>query len=266
MQHALSKTVGFLANRHLGFITQWAINKYINHFNVDLSDALLPGTKEYKTFNQFFARKLKEGARPIDMTENIICSPSDGKIVQVGKLNAAQWHIKGHHYPLDELLTSKELCDRYQNGYSINIYLSPRDYHRVHMPFDGVLKQTKYIKGKLYSVNPNHKHFKYINKNERLLCEFYNEEIGYFIVMFIGALNVGSINTVWQDCSNSGRDITVDAIKINKGMELGHFAMGSSILLITEKSFNPCKEASIDGNVKVGMPLLQFDIAHDEDS
>lgn len=256
MQHLLSKSVGFLANRRMGGVTHWAIKKYCAHFNVSLDEALLTDIKQYRTFNEFFTRQLKEGARPVTPDEHIITSPADGLIVQSGKLTDAQWHIKGQHYPLDELLTSEDLCLRYQNGYSVNIYLSPRDYHRVHMPYDGILQQTIYIKGKLYSVNPNHKHAKFINKNERLICEFQDPVIGNFIVMFIGALNVGSIHTVWQSCFNKGRDLNHNTIKLKKGMELGHFQMGSSILLITEHPYLPADKAIVDSSIKMGAPLL----------
>jgi phosphatidylserine decarboxylase len=264
MQKLISKTAGFFANRRLGSIGHLLIKKYIKRYDVSLSEALITNITEYKTFNAFFTRKLKADARPIDQNTNILCSPADGKIVQVGPLSSGRWHIKDQHYPLEPLLANKDLYQRYKDGYSVNIYLSPQDYHRVHMPYDGILKQTIYIKGKLYSVDPERKQSKFINKNERLICEFYNEEIGHFIIMFIGALIVGSIKTVWQELSDKthSKKIATNSIVINKGMEVGHFQLGSSVLLITEKQCIPAGNTFADVKIKMGQPLLITDCHH----
>jgi phosphatidylserine decarboxylase len=264
MQKLISKTAGFFANRHLGIIARLIIKKYSKHYEINLNEAMVTNIKEYKTFNAFFTRKLKTDARQIDQNTNILCSPADGRIMQVGPLSSGEWHIKGQHYPLKQLLANEELYARYTDGYSINIYLSPQDYHRVHMPYDGQLKQTIYIKGKLYSVDPNRRQSKFINKNERLICEFYNEKIGHFIIMFIGALIVGSIKTIWQDSSDKthSKKTPEEEIIIKKGAEVGHFQLGSSVLLITEKQFTKAGNTFEDVKIKMGQPLLINDCNH----
>jgi len=259
MQHLISSIAGFLADRRMGPVTHWAIKQYINHYNVSLDDALISDIKQYKRFNDFFTRHLKVGARPVADSPSVLSSPADGTIVQAGPLSNRQWHVKGYAYDLAELLTTTELCDRYRDGYSVNIYLSPRDYHRVHMPYDGILKQCIYVKGALYSVNPNHPDAKFINKNERLICEFENEHIGRFIVMFIGAFNVGSINTAWQDYSKENHSIEPDTIRLKKGAEVGYFKLGSSILLMTEKATHPTDQTIVDHCVRMGEQLLSLE-------
>lgn len=259
MQHLISKTTGFLANRNLGALSHFIIRRYMQHYQVDLSDALIQNIKQYQNFNEFFTRKLKTGARPIDPEPNIMCSPTDGLIVQCGQLQQQQWTIKNHCFSLDALLMSPTLAKRYQHGYSVNIYLSPKDYHRIHMPFDGRLTQSNYIKGALYSVNPNHRHLKFINRNERLLCEFYNEQIGHFIVMMIGAFNVGSIHTVWPHSRNPQTYTQDQGIQLNKGDEMGYFAMGSSVLLISEQPYQACQAIAENKAIRMGQALIKTD-------
>lgn len=254
MQHFISSITGFLANRQLGALTRWGIRRYIKHYSVCMDEALLSDIKHYKCFNDFFSRQLKPGARPICQDQNIIASPADGMIVQRGPIIARQWQIKGFSYDLKELLGSKSLCDKYQHGYSVNIYLSPRDYHRVHMPYDGVLDHCIRIPGNLYTVDPAATASKHINKNTRVLCEFKNSDIGDFIVMLIGAFNVGSINTVWQDMR-----VAQDSMRLLKGAPLGHFLLGSSVLVLTQSSVKPCKSVNPGDTIKMGQPLLHAD-------
>ena len=198
-QHLLSRLIGILANSHLAWLKNLMIASFIKYYNVDLSSAEETNISKYATFNDFFTRKLKDSNRPISQNENTIVSPADGIISQIGDINNdLLLQAKGHKYNLNSLLTEENLASRFVDGKFATIYLSPKDYHRVHMPITGTLQEMIYVPGKLFSVNaetaeqvPN-----LFARNERVISIF-ETQIGKMAVIMVGAMIVASIHTAW---------------------------------------------------------------------
>lgn len=240
---------------------RWFINKY----DVNLNELEKTDIKDYKTINDFFIRSLKDGARVIDDSD--LVSPVDGVVVQAGIINEIKNKIKakGYNYSLEQLLAQKiKIVDDFNDFHTITIYLSPKDYHRVHMPFDAELLDMKYIPGKLFSVNQ--KSCNAITgifaKNERLVCRF-QTSFGEAFFILIGAMMVSSIEVVWEN-----GEITISddkgireykyhnrKIKLLKGEEMGRFNMGSSVIMLLPSSFKEIqiKQAQL---LKVGQSII----------
>ena len=241
-QHLATRLMGWLCHIKVKSFKNWQINHLISKYGANLEEAKLQRLEDYPTFNSFFTRELKPGVRPIDQQQNHLVSPVDGKIYQVGQVTAGKLiQAKGREYSLQALLTDLDLAEKFASGEHMTIYLAPKDYHRVHMPFTGTLKKTIYVPGKLFSVSPltTAKIENLFARNERLICEF-TTEFGPMLVIFVGAFFVGSIHTVWQGPVNQHfqrQPITKNYqdILIQKGQPLGHFAMGSTIILLTPK-------------------------------
>ena len=238
LQQRLSQVAGFLANRQWGCLTRLIILAYIKYYKVDMSIASEPNLRHYPTFNHFFTRTLLPSARPIDTSEHAIISPVDATVQHVGQLPQQPLRIKQVNYPIAQLLGDAQLAKRYREGVCLQAYLSPKDYHRVHMPLAGTLKQQIFIPGQLNSVQPradgnNH----WLVTNERLINEFSNP-IGDFVIIMIGALNVGSIETVWGQRMNTQieqRDLRQhypNELHLNKGDEMARFLLGSAIVVL----------------------------------
>ncbi|MDR3478995.1 MAG: archaetidylserine decarboxylase [Gammaproteobacteria bacterium] len=241
-QHLLTQLAGWLSVRKSLWFKNWQINHLINRYGVDINEAVLTDPADYPTFNSFFTRRLKPELRPIVTENDALASPADGTISQCGHIdNNLLFQAKGFHFTLENLLGGTEAEARpFVNGEFATIYLSPKDYHRVHMPFTGVLRETVFIPGRLFSVNqhtaqnvPN-----LFARNERLVCLF-ETEVGSMAVIFVGAMLVGSINTVWggkihanQITRQSFPTSSDQAIKIERGAEIGHFEMGSTVILL----------------------------------
>ena len=244
-QHFLSRLLGKLADAQLGFITRWAIKKFIAHYHVNLSEAAVSDYREFKTFNDFFTRALKTGARSICKDENAVISPVDGTISEIGLIQQGQLlQAKGAYFNVLQLCGGDcQLQKTFENGTFLTIYLSPKDYHRFHMPVSGKLLNMIYVPGKLYSVNPAS-----VNsvpglfaKNERVICIF-ETAIGKMAVIAVGAMIVGSIAMQWHGivAPGSHRDIQVwdyqnKVIELQQGDEIGHFRLGSTIILLFEQ-------------------------------
>ncbi|MCU4674842.1 archaetidylserine decarboxylase [Catenovulum sp. 2E275] len=241
-QHTLSRIVGSLAASKNKFISQTFIKQFARAFNIDLSEAQIENFAEFKSFNEFFTRALKPDARPIDFTENVLVSPVDGEVSQAAKINQDSLiQAKGHDYSLTTLLGGDEENARpFQNGEFTTIYLSPSDYHRIHMPCDGTLTKMIYVPGKLFSVNqattrnvPG-----LFARNERLVC-FFDTEFGEMAMVLVGAMIVASIETVWAGNITppaGSRSFTwhysgKDQISLKKGQEMGRFKLGSTVIL-----------------------------------
>lgn len=241
-RHGLTKLVGHIASAKLGPALPLVIKLFAKANNIDLSLAKEP-IINFKTFNEFFIRDLKDGLRPIG-SHNIV-SPSEGKVTQFGRITDCQQLIqaKGQYYSLQQLLgISSTEAKKYKNGSFFTIYLSPKDYHKVHMPCTGTLTKAVFIPGDLYSVNDNA-----INniealyaRNERMVC-YFDTKYGEMIQILIGATITGSIHTVWQDAiksqhSNSiiEKDYTnlAEPIVLEKGQYMGAFLMGSTTINI----------------------------------
>lgn len=234
-QHALSRLAGWFGNCRWVWLKNILINYFIRRYQVDINLATLNHIDDYPTFNHFFTRYLKPGLRPIVEGSHQIASPADGCISQIGKIHQnAIFQAKGFYYSLETLLGNNEaLTHTFQNGEFATIYLAPKDYHRVHMPLTGRLRQTIYIPGKLFSVNqqtasmiPN-----LFTRNERLVCLF-DTQLGPMAVILVGAMLVGSIKTIWPLKMPSGVYTDAEGIEIQKGAELGHFKMGSTVIVL----------------------------------
>lgn len=242
-KHLLTKGVGLLAAAKLGKATTFAIQKFaqIYHINLEEMDGKI---KDYKTFNDFFARALKYGSRPVDSAENSIVFPADGKISQFGDLrDTFQLQAKGHYFSTEELLASDEDATYFCDGKFITVYLSPSDYHRVHIPMAAKLLKMTYIPGELFSVNPLYTRNipELFSRNERVVCMF-ETAIGKMAVVLVGAAIVRSICTKWAGIvtPNDSNEIytrTYEArdLHYEKGNEIAKFLMGSTVICLFEK-------------------------------
>lgn len=239
----LTRLAGWLASCPVVWWKNWLIRDFIRRYKIDLSIATTDNLNNYPTFNDFFTRALKPSARPINPEKNIIVSPIDGCISQIGKIEKSTLlQAKGSLFTVNELFGNQTNNLRaFDDGHFATFYLSPKDYHRVHAPFDGKLIQTIYIPGKLFSVNPlaTEKIPKLFARNERLVCIF-DTAIGPMAVVLIGAMLVGKIQTSWGLTERANNIITRDYamaenINLHKGAELGRFLMGSSVILLFGK-------------------------------
>ncbi|MEE9309385.1 MAG: archaetidylserine decarboxylase [Cocleimonas sp.] len=237
--HAVSRIV-FKLTRIKSPLVPKAITLFSNAFGVNLSEALNPDPGSYATFNAFFTRELKQGAREIADTK--ITSPVDGTVSQFGKVVDGEIvQAKGANYSLNQLLGGDfERTKKFNNGQFITIYLSPKDYHRIHMPCAGKLTEQTHIPGRLFSVA---KHT--VNtikgifaRNERVVAMF-ETEYGPMAMVLVGAINVAAIETVWAGLitppkgkTTSNKDYTSEEISLDKGDEMGRFNMGSTVILV----------------------------------
>lgn len=249
-KHLLSRLVGKFAAARAGWFTQVFIRWFIRQYKVDMSEAIHESPKAYKTFNAFFTRYLKPELRPLKAGEDELAHPVDGAVSQLGDIEAGRiFQAKGHDYSLQELLGgNEEDAKPFIDGKFATIYLAPKDYHRIHMPCDGVLKKMIYVPGDLYSVNPltaaNVPNL--FARNERVVAIF-DTEIGPMSMVLVGATIVASIGTVWSGTvtpPTGGRIQSWSyptsghtAIHLKKGEEMGHFKLGSTVILtFTENS------------------------------
>lgn len=255
----LTIMAGKLADKQLGWLTQIIIKVFIRYYKVNMQEALHTQPDSYKTFNDFFARSLSNDARPIVEGDEVLALPADGSISQMGDIEENKiLQAKGHHYTLDALLACQyPLVDQFSHGLFATIYLSPRDYHRVHMPCDGTLREMIYVPGELYSVNPvtaeNIPNL--FARNERLITIF-DTPFGPMAQILVGATIVGSIETTWTGAVNASREGILhrwtypatgdNAIILKKGAEMGCFKLGSTVINLFAKNairFNPTLSA-----------------------
>lgn len=236
----LTQCMGFLASRQLGGLTSFFINSFIKRYGVEMSEAENADPYSYKTFNDFFGRALRPGARVL--ANNALVSPVDGAVSQLGPISGERiFQAKGHDYTSTQLLAGRnDWAALFENGLFATLYLSPADYHRIHMPCDGVLKSMTYVPGDLFSVNPATAQAVpgLFARNERVVCMFESDN-GPFALVLVGATIVGSMQTVWHGLVNpprpgkivewqySGKDI-----RLSKGQEMGRFLLGSTVVLL----------------------------------
>ncbi|CAM7820258.1 archaetidylserine decarboxylase [Leclercia adecarboxylata] len=243
-QHLLSQLTGYVARNRVHWFKTLLINAFIARYGVDMQAARGETAEEYENFNAFFTRRLKAHLRPIAARPQDIASPADGTLGQFGTLESDTLvQAKGHKYSLQELLGGDtERTLPFINGEYATIYLSPRDYHRVHMPLSGTLREMVYIPGKLFSVNsvttcavP-----RLFARNERVVCRFDTAQ-GPLAIVLVGAMIVSSIHTVWHGLVSPHADLIQTftyqetdntAIRLNKGDELGHFMLGSTVIML----------------------------------
>lgn len=240
-QHLLSRCVGLLAESRWPLIKNTFIDFFIKQFKIDMSIAAEEDPHAYATFNDFFTRALKDGVRPI--TEYGVACPADGAVSQLGKIEDERiFQAKGHHYTLTQLLGGDPArAEPFRNGDFITVYLSPRDYHRVHMPYNGVLREMIYVPGDLFSVNTltarNVPHL--FARNERVVALF-DTDIGPMAVVLVGAMIVASIETVWAGLvTPPKRQLRItnyqphnNVIELARGDEMGRFKLGSTAIVL----------------------------------
>jgi phosphatidylserine decarboxylase len=244
-QHALSRLAGRLASCRTKVIKKAFISWFIKRYRVDMSQAINPDPDSYACFNDFFTRALKPEARPIDDAAGSIVCPADGGISQLGDISEGRiFQAKGQMYSTRELLGGDEaLAAEFSNGHFATVYLSPRDYHRVHMPYTGRLRHMTVIPGDLFSVNgaTAREVPRLFARNERAVCVF-DTDIGPMAVVLVGAMIVAGIETVWAgEVAPFKRRICTthyapsEPITLAKGAEMGRFKLGSTAIVLFGK-------------------------------
>ncbi len=242
-KQALTAFAGKVAGARGGRWTTALIKWFVQRYQVNMAEAANPDIASYATFNAFFTRPLKEGARPLAPAD-FIC-PVDGAISQFGRIERDQiFQAKGHHYSTTALVGGDAaLAAQFQDGHFATLYLSPKDYHRIHMPCDGRLTRMIYVPGDLFSVNPTTARGVpgLFARNERVVCVFESAH-GPFVLTLVGATIVGSMATVWHGVVNPPRPgkiwektYSADAVNLRQGEEMGRFLLGSTVVMLFPK-------------------------------
>ena len=248
-KQAITSFGGHIASAKAGGVTTGIIRWFVGKYGVDMTEAANPDITSYASFNEFFTRALKPGARPIAQAD-LVC-PVDGAISQFGVVDDDQiFQAKGHHYTTTALVGGDaQLAAQFQHGHFATIYLSPRDYHRIHMPCDGRLLRMVYVPGELFSVNPVTARGVpgLFARNERVVCVFETPQ-GPFVLALVGATIVGSMATVWHGVVNPPRGPVQEwryedqDIRLQQGEEMGRFLLGSTVVMLFPRGplkFNP---------------------------
>ena len=264
--HLLSRGVGVLAQNHL--LRKLFIRAFIKRYKVDLSQAKIQEVDKFENFNAFFTRELQSNARPLANVQGAIVCPADGAVSQLGNITDGNLlQAKGRHYSCKSLLAGDaQMAELFRAGKFVTVYLSPRDYHRVHMPMTGILKKTVYVPGKLFSVNqatadsvPN-----LFARNERLICLF-GTEVGPMAVILVGAMIVAGIDTTWagEVFPTTGKREIIEtdytnqapAVELPLGSELGRFRLGSTAIVLFPRGAMEF-ESSLEATSSVAMGQL----------
>ena len=249
-KQALTALAGSFATARAGRLTTRVIRWFVGRYGVNLAEAANPDIASYASFNEFFTRPLKSGARPLAQAD-FIC-PVDGAISQFGTIERDQiFQAKGHHYSTTALLGGDgELARRFEDGSFATLYLSPKDYHRIHMPCDGCLLRMIHVPGDLFSVNPATARGVpgLFARNERVVCVFEGGQ-GVFVLVLVGATIVGSMATVWHGVVNPPRPGHLrewryddQQLHFRQGDEMGRFLLGSTVVMLFPRGilkFNP---------------------------
>ena len=255
----ITRLAGCLARSRCKIVKNIFITKFARHFKVNMAEALQEDLREYASFHDFFIRKLKANARGVDYDKDSFVSPVDGAVSEIGVITDGKLlQAKGMRYSAEKLLTSKIYADFFAGGLFATLYLAPKDYHRVHMPYAGKLIEMTYVPGKLLPVKPslvNSEDGLFAN-NERLVAIF-DSEIGRFAIIMVGAMIVGKIATVWHgNVRPTGRrlvqtwDYREQDINLEKGEEMGYFSLGSTVILLLPQSV-----ASWDAELRANTPV-----------
>ena len=260
----LTQLAGWFAQQKWGAVTHFVIKAFAKKYNVDMSEAKKENFSDYESFNQFFIRELKDDARKINENPTALCLPADGRVSQIGHIDDERLlQAKGHFFSISDLLAGdEELVNTFKNGEFATIYLSPRDYHRVHMPCDATLRKMIYVPGDLFSVNPFlAEHVPNLfARNERVICVF-DTAFGPMVQILVGATITASMSTVWAGVINPPRTGEVkvwtyqgdSAIKLTKGQELGAFQLGSTVInLFPANSVTLAEHLEVDVPVRMG--------------
>ncbi len=242
-QHLISRLIGHLADSQQPWLRDILIRQFIRAYDVDLSEAERESPDDYANFNDFFTRALKADARPLADADDAIVCPADGCVSQIGRLRADRLlQAKGREFSVLELIGGDvELAQSFHHGHFATIYLSPRDYHRVHMPLAGTLRRMIHIPGDLFSVNAatTREVPQLFARNERLVCLF-ETACGPMAVILVGAMIVAGIETVWSGLvTPRGRRAQsffyadrVAPVQLARGAEMGRFRLGSTAIVL----------------------------------
>ncbi|OGT30062.1 MAG: phosphatidylserine decarboxylase [Gammaproteobacteria bacterium RIFCSPHIGHO2_12_FULL_35_23] len=266
--HGLSRLIGVLMNSRKPWLKNRLIKWFIKRYQVDMSIAVIQNINDYKTFNDFFTRQIIPAARPFTFNPLNLISPAEGCISQVGGIEQNKiLQAKGKVFTLETLFACSKTAKMFNNGRFITVYLSPRDYHRVHMPVSGQLIKMVYVPGRIFSVNPvtTENIPNLFARNERAICLF-ETEVGPMAVVLVGAMLVASIHTRWQGCVTPAAKSTITAfdyqhtnIFLKQGDELGYFCLGSTvILLFQENSFSWLEKIQPGNSIQVKETLAIF--------
>ncbi len=260
----MTRIAGYFAQKEWGIFTHLVIKLFAKKYKIDMQEAAQPKFDDYASFNAFFTRELKENARPIVEGDEKLCFPADGRISECGNIEQNLLiQAKGHYFTLEDLLAGNEtLAKTFENGVFVTTYLSPRDYHRVHMPCDATLRQMTYVPGALFSVNPflAEQVPNLFARNERLICVF-DTKFGTMVQILVGATITASIKTVWAGVINSPRHQSVfnwfydseQNVSLKKGQEMGAFQLGSTVInLFVQDSVILAPSLSVTQPVKMG--------------
>ena len=269
-KQALTALAGWVAGWHGGAATTALIGWFVRRYRVNMAEAANPDMASYATFNDFFTRELKSGVRPL-ASAGLIC-PVDGAISQFGRIQGQQiFQAKGHQFSSTALVGGDAaLARQFDDGHFATLYLSPRDYHRIHMPCDGVLQRMIYVPGALFSVNPATARGVpgLFARNERVVCVFEGER-GPFLLVLVGATIVGSMATVWHGVVNpprAGHLVDVNYkdsnISLKQGEEMGRFLLGSTVVMLFPKGplqFQPAWQSG--ASVQMGQAMAKHSSA-----
>ncbi len=272
-KQAITALAGHVASWRGGRVTTALIGQFVRHYGVDMEEAACPDIASFATFNEFFTRALRPGARPLAPAD-LVC-PVDGAISQFGTIDHDQiLQAKGHRYSTRALLGGDaQLAGQFMNGHFATLYLSPKDYHRVHMPCAGRLRRMIHVPGALFSVNPTTARGVpgLFARNERVVCVF-EAGRGPFVLVLVGATIVGSMATVWHGVVNPPRgqtlrdwrydDPAAEPVQLSQGGEMGRFQLGSTVVLLFPAGplrFNPSWAPA--GTVRMGEAMAQFGAA-----
>jgi phosphatidylserine decarboxylase len=243
-QHGISRLVLQATRARAPAFKNALIRLFVRGFRPDMSDAVETEPTAYASFNEFFTRALRPGTRPLDSDPRAIVSPVDGTVSEAGTLSADRLlQAKGHEYSLRALLAGNPAWERsFAGGTFATIYLAPYNYHRIHMPLAGELRESFYVPGKLFSVNRTTAQLVpgLFSRNERVVCGFDTAGMPWGLIL-VGALNVGSMATVWHGdvTPRKHREVTalpttgvLSPVTLDKGAEMGRFNMGSTVILL----------------------------------
>lgn len=263
--HALSRLAGTLAESEWGPLKRRFINTFAKQYQVNMEEAERPNLDDYRNFNDFFTRALTAEARTFPPDTRTLCSPVDGSVSQAGAISEGRIiQAKQQSFTVTELLGGDaEQARRYQDGEFATLYLSPKDYHRIHMPCDGTLVRTTFVPGRLFSVNGTTAEAvpRLFARNERLVCEFVTER-GRMAMVLVGAMIVASIETTWAGVVAPMRrqiqhqNYNNPKLRFMRGEEMGRFRLGSTVVMLFEPNTLTWSESVAPGeSIQLGQSL-----------